>query len=156
MKTPETIREYIAEESPEVQKVLKKMWALARKAAPKATEKIAWGMPTLVLEGNLITFAAFKKHLSLFPGSEAMKHFEKELKGFTTSKGTIQFPYEDALPIGLITRVVKFCVRQNLAWAETKRSAKVASGRKKVAAKVAKKASGKTSGKVPAKSSKKS
>lgn len=122
MKKPETIRNYIKSEPAEVQKYLKRMYAIVRKAAPKAaTEKLAWSMPTLCLEGNLLHFCAFNHHLSLFPGTDAIKHFEKDLKKFQTSKGTIQFPYEEALPVALITRIVKFCVKRNLANAKAKK-----------------------------------
>ncbi len=91
-KAPGTIADYIKNESLAVQKELKKLYAIVKKAAPKSTEKLAWGMPTLSQEGNLVHFAAFTKHISLFPGSEAIVKFKKELSNYTTSKGTIQFP----------------------------------------------------------------
>jgi uncharacterized protein YdhG (YjbR/CyaY superfamily) len=88
----QTIRTYIANEPAPIQKVLKQIHKAARTGAPKATEKLAWGMPTLYLEGNLLHFAAFKNHASLFPGTDAIVFFKKDLARFTTSKGTIQFP----------------------------------------------------------------
>ncbi len=124
MSTPKTVKNYISNESPKIRKVLNQMRSLVRKAAPKATEKIAWGMPTLVLEGNLLHYAAFKDHVSLFPGSEPIKHFAKELSAYVTSKGTIQFPYEKKLPATLITKVAKFCVKRNIALAAAKRKKK--------------------------------
>jgi uncharacterized protein YdhG (YjbR/CyaY superfamily) len=131
MSKPTTIKEYIAGEDKEVQPRLKQMHALLRKVAPKATEKLAWGMPTLCLEGNLFHFAAFKNHMSLFPGGEVIKHFKKETVNYTTSKGTIQFPYEEKLPVALIARIAKFCVKRNLTEAKAKAAAKKAKTRKK-------------------------
>ena len=81
-------------------------------------------MPTFYLRGNLIHFAAFKKHLSLFPGSDAVSHFNKDLqrRGLVCSKGTIQIPYETLLPAQLVTRIVKFCVKRNLAEASMEKN----------------------------------
>lgn len=124
-KSPQAIDQYINDEpSADIKKALKAMRALVRKAAPKATEKLAWNMPTLYLEGNLVHFAAFQDHLSLFPGPDAIVHFKKELAPYPTSKGTIQFPYGKAVPAGLVTRIVKFCARRNLAKAQAKANKK--------------------------------
>lgn len=124
MKKTESIRDYIKNEPVAVQKVLKQMHALARKAAPKASDKLAWGMPTLYQEGNLIHFAAFKNHMSIFPGPDAIVHFKKDLSGLVTSKGTIQIPYGQKLPAGLVTKIVKFCVKRNLVKAKSKAAKK--------------------------------
>ena len=121
MAKMDPIGDYIKSESKEVQGELKKLYAIVRKAAPKAAEKLAWGMPTLHQEGNIVHFAAFKKHMSLFPGADAMKRFEKELGELATSKGTIQFQYGTKLPVALITRIVKFNLKENLADAKKKR-----------------------------------
>lgn len=123
-KAPETIAQYIKNESPAVQKELKKLYAIVKKAAPKSTEKLAWGMPTLSQEGNLVHFAAFTKHMSLFPGSEAIVKFKKELSKYTTSKGTVQFPYGEKIPAALVTKIVKHNLRSNLADAKVKKSKK--------------------------------
>jgi hypothetical protein len=79
-------------------------------------------MPTFYLQGNLIHFAAFKRHLSLFPGSDAVAHFSQELKrrGLVYSKGTIQIPYGTPLPAQLLIKIVKFCVKRNLTEVSTK------------------------------------
>ena len=132
IKNPGTIDSFIAEETPEIQKVLKKMRAIIRKAAPKATEKLAWDMPTFVLEGNLVTFCSFKKHISLFPGAEALAHFKKDIAKYETSKATVQFPYGEELPATLITKIVKFCIKNNLAAAKAKAKPK---SKKKIAKK---------------------
>jgi uncharacterized protein YdhG (YjbR/CyaY superfamily) len=120
MKKAPTIHDYIKSEPPIPRAALKKMHAILKKAAPGAGEKLAWGMPTLTLEGNLVIFAAFQNHMSLFAGTKAMAHFAPELKKYVTAKATIQFPYGKPLPAGLITRIVKFCVKQNLAKAKAR------------------------------------
>ena len=124
MSSPKTIIEYIRNEPAPIRKVLKEMRALVAKSAPLATEKLAWGMPTFYLEGNLLHFAAFKNHMSLFPGSDAVAKFKKALPRFESSKGTIQIPYGIPLPAGVIARIVKYCVKRNLAKAEAKRKKK--------------------------------
>ncbi len=122
MKANSEIDSYIRANPGSVQRVLKQLRSLIRKAAPAASEKIAWGMPTFYLHGNLIHFAAFKSHWSLFPGSDVVRHFNRELerRGLVYSKGTIQIPYDIRLPTPLITRIVKFCIRRNLAKAGSK------------------------------------
>jgi uncharacterized protein YdhG (YjbR/CyaY superfamily) len=120
MSKPKTIQEFIKLQPPAVQKELKALFAILKKAAPKATGKLAWGMPTLYQEGNLIHFCSFKKHMSIFPGAEAMEFFAPQMKGFVTSKGTMQIPYGAKIPAGLIARMVKFNLKDNLARAKTK------------------------------------
>ena len=117
---PKTIDEYIARCSPEVQETLQKIRATIRKAAPKAEEAISYMMPTFKLHGNLVHFAAFKNHVSLFPGAPGVAAFEEERAGYETTKGTIQFPLGTRIPYGLITKIVKFRVAQNLDKAAAK------------------------------------
>jgi uncharacterized protein YdhG (YjbR/CyaY superfamily) len=121
-----SIDSYIRSEPASVQKSLKALRALIRDAAPQASEKIAWGMPTFYLEGNLIHFAAFKNHYSLFPGGDVTRHFKKDLDrlGLVHSKGTIQFLHGTRLPVPLVKRIVKFCVKRNLSEAAQKKSGK--------------------------------
>ncbi len=118
------IESYIRKESLLAQKALKALRALIRKTAPTAIEKIAWGMPTFYLRGNLIHFAAFKHHYSVFPGSDAVAHFSPALKrqGWIHSKGTIQIPYGQPLPVQLLTKVVQFCAQRNLSESQDKPS----------------------------------
>ncbi|MBL7717076.1 MAG: DUF1801 domain-containing protein [Bdellovibrionales bacterium] len=116
MATVYDIDTYIEQEAPLAKRYLKAVRTLIRKTVPKATEKIAWGMPTFYLEGNLIHFAAFKNHISLFPGSDAVAKFKKEwAKHGDISKGTMQLPYQNALPQALVRKIVKFCVSRNLS-----------------------------------------
>jgi uncharacterized protein YdhG (YjbR/CyaY superfamily) len=113
MKKYKDIDSYIASYPKDVQALLKKMRATIKKAAPKAEEKISYGIPTFTLHGNLVHFGGFAKHIGFFPASSGVSHFKKELKGYKTSKGTIQFPLEKPLPLGLVTKIVKFRVKEN-------------------------------------------
>lgn len=113
MKSFKDIDVYIANHSKEVQVLLKKIRAIIKKSAPKATEKISYGIPTFVLNGNLVHFGAFKNHLGFFPGPSGIRNFKKELSDYKTSKGTIQFPFDKPLPVALIRKIVAFRVKEN-------------------------------------------
>lgn len=114
MKSHSDIDSYIGAFPAKTQTLLRKMRSTIKKAAPKATEKIGYGIPTFQLNGNLVHFAAFKGHISFFPGGKARAQF-KELSKYAGGKGTVQFPDDKALPLGLVTRIVKFRVKENLA-----------------------------------------
>ena len=116
-----TIDEYIAEFPKDVQKLLQQVRTTIKKAAPKAEEKIGYGIPTFTLNGNLVHFGGYKNHIGFYPAPAGLQAFEKELAPYLTGKGTAQFPIDKPLPLGLITQIVKFRVRQNLEKAETKR-----------------------------------
>lgn len=116
-----TIDEYIAGYPKEVQVLLEKMRAIIKKAAPKAVEKISYGIPTFTLEKNLVHFGGFKNHIGFYPGAAGVEAFKKELSAYTFSKGAIQFPTDKPLPSGLITQIVKFRVLQNLEKAKAKK-----------------------------------
>ena len=119
-KPPTTIDEYIAGFPPDVQPLLEKVRAAIRKAAPKAIEKISYQMPTFVQEGNLIHFAGYNHHIGLYPGSRPIEVFKGELSKYKTSKGTVQLPLDKPIPVGLIGKITKFCVKRNLEKAEAK------------------------------------
>lgn len=127
---PKDIDSYIRNASKETQPHLKKLSSTIRKLVPKAGEKLAWGMPTFTLEGNLIHFAWFKNHVSVFPGSDAIAWFKKDLTKYQTSKGTLQIPLDQPVPVALVSRIVKFCVKRNLAMAAEKAAKKAAKKRK--------------------------
>lgn len=116
-----SVEAYIAGFPPEVRAVLRKMRATIRKAAPGAEEKIGYGMPAYALEGPLVYFAGFAKHLSFFPTSSGVEGFRKELAAYETSKGTVRFPLGTRVPYGLIARIVEFRVNENKARAAAKR-----------------------------------
>ena len=104
----ETIDQYIAMQAVEVQPILRKIRDVIRAAAPEATEKIAWQMPTFWQGENLIHFAAFKKHIGIFPGGEAPVVFADKLTGYKTAKGTIQFQLNKPIPYDLIDEITRW------------------------------------------------
>jgi len=113
--TPKTIDEYIAGFPREIQDVLQKIRTTIRKAAPDAEEKISYQMPTFALKGNLVHFAAFKKHFGFYPTSTGIRVFKKELSAYIGGKGSVQFPFDKPVPFSLITKIAKFRVKENLA-----------------------------------------
>jgi len=117
---PQTIEQYIVQFTPEIQEKLVTLKKVIKEAAPEATEKISWGMPTFVLHGNLIHFAAFKNHIGLYPSPSGIDNFKDELSEFKSSKGAIQFPYAKQIPYEIISKIVKFRVAENIQIAENK------------------------------------
>jgi len=113
LKAVTTIDQYIASFPVPVRRKLTELRTTIRKAAPDATEAISYGIPTFKLNGNLVHFGAFKDHISFFPTSSGVRAFAKELKGYETSKGTIQFPLDKPLPLALVKRIVQFRIRGN-------------------------------------------
>jgi uncharacterized protein YdhG (YjbR/CyaY superfamily) len=111
-KKAKTIDEYIQAAPPQAQSKLREMRACIRKAAPRATESLKWSMPAFSGRRILVMFAAFKHHVSLFPTPSATKAFAKDLAGFKTGKGSIQFPLEKPLPLALIRKITAFRVRE--------------------------------------------
>lgn len=106
------IGDYISEFEPEYQDLLIKMWETVSEAAPEATEAIKYAMPTFVLNGNLVHFAAFKNHIGFYPGPKAIRYFSEELTAYKTSKGAIQFPVSQPLPLNLISKIVLYRVAE--------------------------------------------
>ncbi len=111
---PKEMDEYLARLPEPARSTLNKMRALIRSVAPsEATETISYGIPAFKYKGMLVWFAAFSNHCSLFPGSSVIEAFKNELKGFSTSKGTIHFPVDKPLPAALVKKLVKARVAQN-------------------------------------------
>ena len=111
--TAKTIDEYIAAFPADVQKILQKIRATIQKAAPDATEAISYQIPTFKLKGkNLIHFAAFKKHIGLYPAPRGVDEFEPELSSYQGGKGTVQFLLDKSIPYDLIARIVKFRLKK--------------------------------------------
>lgn len=109
-----SIDEYIAAFPKDIQKKLREMRAAIRAAAPDATEKISYQLPTFFLNGNLVHFATFKNHIGFYPTPSGIDSFQKELSKYEYSKGSVQFPIDKPLPIALIKKIVKFRVSENL------------------------------------------
>jgi uncharacterized protein YdhG (YjbR/CyaY superfamily) len=106
---------YIAGFDPDVQQVLRQVRATIRAAAPQATEKISYQMPTFWQRRNLIHFAAFKTHLSIFPGGQAPAHFAERLAGLDWDKGTIRFPWGRPVDLALIADITRYRVEVETA-----------------------------------------
>ena len=104
-----SVQAYIAASPVESRTALKELRTLIRAAAPRATEKISYGIPTFVLNGRpLVYIAGWKKHVSLYPVTAGMaKAFKDEIKRYRTGKGTLQFPLTDPIPKSLIRKIVK-------------------------------------------------
>ena len=89
------------------------MRATIKAVAPGAGETIRYGIPTFTLDGNLVHFAAYKKHIGFYPASSGIRAFKKELSAYKTSRGTVQFPIDKPLPLALIKKIVRFRVAEN-------------------------------------------
>ncbi len=120
-----SIDEYIATFPEDIQKILGEVRSVIKAAAPKAEEKISYQMPTFTLNGNLVHFAAFKKHIGFYPTPSGTQAFQKEVSVYKGAKGSIQFPLDKPMPLKLITKIVKFRVAENL------KKARIKSGKKK-------------------------
>jgi uncharacterized protein YdhG (YjbR/CyaY superfamily) len=118
---PQDIDDYIASFPQNVQEILKKIRLTIKKAAPAAEETISYKIPTFTLNGTyLIYFAAYKKHVSLYPAPIGQAEFQAELSAYESGKGTAKFPLDKPIPYDLISKIVRFRVKENLARAEAK------------------------------------
>ncbi len=107
-----SIDDYIAQFPEEVQARLEEIRALIRNEVPEAEEAMKYQIPTFVWHGNLVHFAAFKNHIGLYPTSSGIEAFQEELSKYTIGKGSIQFPLEKPIPLGLIRKIVRFRVKE--------------------------------------------
>ena len=117
---PKNIDEYIAGFPHDVQEILEKIRMTIRKAAPDAEEKISYQMPAFTLKGNLVSFAAYKKHIGLYPAPAGTKKFNKELSVYRAAKSSVRFPLDRPIPFDLISQIVKLRMKENLERAEAK------------------------------------
>ena len=116
----ETIDEYIAMFPAEVQARLQQVRSVVHADAPDAKERISYKMPAFTLNGNLVYFGAFTNHIGFYPIPTGIAAFEKELSIYKQGKGSVQFPFDQPLPVDLITRIVKFRAAENLKNAKKK------------------------------------
>ncbi len=123
MNTPENVDEYIASFPAATQVLLQQIRATIKAAAPMAEEKISYAMPTFVLNGNLIHYAAYKNHIGLYPAPQGIEAFKEELAGYKGAKGSVQFPINQPIPLDLIARITAYRVAQNLAKPSKKKPA---------------------------------
>ena len=110
--TPRNIDEYVAGFPRDVQVTLQKIRRIIREAAPDAAETIKYRMPTFVLHGNLVHFAAFEKHIGFYPTPSAIEAFSAELAGYESAKGSVQFPLNRSVPFTLIRKMVEFRMKE--------------------------------------------
>ena len=120
MQASKNTEEHIAGFPLPVRERLEKLRAAIKKAAPKAEETISYGIPTFKQNGNLVHFAGYKDHIGFYPGATGIEAFKKELSVYEGAKGSIKFPVDKPLPGGLITKIVKFRVKENLEKAKQK------------------------------------
>jgi uncharacterized protein YdhG (YjbR/CyaY superfamily) len=120
-KTPATIDEYIAGFPKEVQLILQKIRETIKKAAPGAVEAISYQMPTFKLNGNLVHFAGYQRHIGFYPVPTGIEQFKAELSVYKQGKGSVQFPLDQPIPYDLIGRIVKFRVEENVRKAADKK-----------------------------------
>lgn len=113
--------EYIAGSPEEVRKMLQKIRTTIRKAAPGAVETIKYQIPTFTLNGNLISFAAYKNHIGIYPAPRGVPEFAAELSAYAGEKSTLRLPLDQPIPVDLISRIVKFRIKNLLQRAQAKR-----------------------------------
>ncbi|EKD89007.1 MAG: hypothetical protein ACD_34C00237G0003 [uncultured bacterium] len=119
-----SIDQYIAEAPPGVQEKLQNLRAVIKSEVPDAEERIAYAMPTFSQNGNLVHFAYFKHHIGFFPAPSGIENFKEELAKYKTSKGTVQFPLDEEIPMDLVREIVRFRLKENLAKVVSKRKKK--------------------------------
>lgn len=119
-KEIKTIDEYLNQYPEEIQKMMKELRKIILEEVPFATEKISWQMPTFSFYGALVHFAAAKNHLGFYPTPSGVELFKKYLPHYKTTKGGVQIPYNQALPVDVIRLVLQFRVKENLELEEKK------------------------------------
>jgi uncharacterized protein YdhG (YjbR/CyaY superfamily) len=110
-----TMDEYIASFPKDIQDILKSLRRVIIESAPQAEEAISYGIPTFKLNGNLVHFAAFKNHIGFYPTSSPIAAFKKDLSPYELAKGTVRFPIDQPIPFGLVKKIVRYRVKENLA-----------------------------------------
>jgi uncharacterized protein YdhG (YjbR/CyaY superfamily) len=114
IKEIKLIDDYINQFSGEIKIKLESIRITIKKAAPKASEVISYGMPAFKQNKVLVYFAAGKNHIGFYPTPNPIKIFSKELEAYKTSKGAIQFPLDKKIPLSLISKITKFRVKEDL------------------------------------------
>ena len=112
------IDDYIAAFPEPVQHKLRELRSVIKESAPEAEESISYGMPTFKLNGNLVHFAAHKKHIGFYLPSSVFLAFKEKLSVHEQSKGTVQFPIDGPIPLDTVKEIVRFRVKENLAHGE--------------------------------------
>lgn len=125
VKTPglkfKTVDDYIATLPAGTKKIMKEIKKVIKEVAPKAEEKISYGIPSFHFNGQLVYFAAWKEHVSVYPKSTLMAKAIPELDNYEGGKGTVKFPLDKTIPYNLIRKFVKFRLEENLRKASAKK-----------------------------------
>lgn len=117
-----TFETYFQQFPKDVQETLQTIRRLIHEAAPEATEKMSYQMPTFFLRGNLVHFAAYKKHIGFYPTPSGITAFIDQIKIYKYAKGSVQFPLDQPMPYGLIKEIVNYRVKENIKIAENKKN----------------------------------
>ena len=118
--TSTEIDKFISSFPEDVQEILNKIRATIRESAPEAEETINYGIPTFTLKGNLVHFSAFKTHIGFYPTPSGIEKFKNELSKYEGAKGSVKFPLDQPIPYALISKIVKFRVKENLETVKAK------------------------------------
>lgn len=111
---PKTVAEYIASADKRARSRLRELRRITREVAPGAVESLKWGMPAHSYKRILVMYAAFKNHVSIFPGTPTVRAFRKELAKYETSGSTVRLPLDLPVPAALIRRIVKHRVAESV------------------------------------------
>jgi len=117
---PKSIDEYIALYPAEIQEKLQMVRIAIKETAPNAQEAMAYGIPTFKLHGNLVHFGAGKNHLGFYPAPSGIAKFKEEISKYKWAKGSVQFPFNQEIPLDLIKRITQFSVEENEQLAKEK------------------------------------
>jgi uncharacterized protein YdhG (YjbR/CyaY superfamily) len=119
-KALKNIDKYVKGFPEDVQQILQEIRTTIRKAAPNAEETISYRMPTFTLKGLLVSFAAYKKHIGLYPAPRGSEKFNRELSRYRAARSTVRFPLDKPVPFQLIRQIVKLRAKENLRRAREK------------------------------------
>ena len=117
-----TVDEYFSMFPASTKKILQEVRRTIKRAAPGAEEVISYNIPAFKYHGMLVSYAGYKKHIGFYPGAAGIKAFQKEIAQYKNSKGAVQFPVDQPVPVDLITKVVKFRIQQNLEKEKAKKT----------------------------------
>ena len=112
-KNPKDFEQYLLSFPEQAGELLKQVRATIKKAAPQAQEVISYGMPAFKWNGMLAWFAAHTNHIGFYPGASGISAFKKEISKYKNAKGSVQFPFDQPIPLGLITKMIKFRLKEN-------------------------------------------
>ena len=118
--SPIDTQAYIAGFPASTQKILEQVRSTIRKAAPNAVEVISYKMPAFKMNKVLVWYAGYEKHIGFYPGGKGIEAFKEEISAYKWGKGSVQFPLDQKMPLGLITKIVKYKVKEDQAKAKKK------------------------------------